>query len=48
MVGTETMGKKGDARLAAGAVTRVLHAELGGMRRVLAMPRARGKKKQDE
>ena len=35
MVSPETMGKKGDARLAAGAVTRVLHSELSGMGRIL-------------
>src|SRR5882757_7091544 len=44
MVGAETMGKKGNARLAAGAVTRVLHAELSGMSGILCMTRTEGKK----
>src|SRR5205807_7791853 len=48
MVGAETMGEEGDARFAAGAVTRVLHSELSGMGGILAMPRTGGKKTQDE
>jgi hypothetical protein len=48
MVGAETMGEKGDSRLAVRAVAWMLHAELGGMGGILGMPRTGGKKTQDE
>jgi hypothetical protein len=46
MVGAETMGKKGDTRLASRAAAGMLHSELSGMGGVLCVPEGGYKEKQ--
>jgi acetylglutamate kinase len=48
MIVTQAVREKGDAWFAAGTVARMLHAELGGMCRVLGVAQDRSKERQSE
>jgi hypothetical protein len=48
MIVAEAMRKEGNPRFAAGSVAWVLHAELGGVGRILGMAQDRGEERQSE
>jgi hypothetical protein len=48
VVVSEAMRKEGDPRLTAGAIPRVLQAELSSMRRILGMAQCGSKERQGE